>query len=217
MVRVKRADARAMDNASTGPLADGRRRVVRGQLASPDTFAGVRRRRPGRRVSRGTRQRYVHPPGPSGSDHGRVTCLQTSATSGLPPARPPGLVVALMDWVQDEAAVARSNCTTTDDVSAVSRSRFIEARFPTMRFRTTRLVSWCRGARWWRSCTSRRRGAPRRSPLPVHAHSACRRGRARWPAGRRRARSVADRADPVRRNWRSVVRGPVHQGTESLP
>jgi hypothetical protein len=48
-------------------------------------------------------------------------------------------VVALMDWFRDETAVGQVELHATDDGADLYRGLgFIESRYPSLRFRTTR-------------------------------------------------------------------------------
>ena len=112
-----------------------------GQLASPDTFAAYVAEDPESGVVAGAAGNvYVHPPGPRDLTTLRGHLYNVSTE---PDFRRRGLaracVVALMDWFRDETAVGQVELHATDDGADLYRGLgFIESRYPSLRFRTTR-------------------------------------------------------------------------------
>lgn len=140
LVRLRGLMLAAMGNDLDGPWRTAAVEWFAGQLASPDTFAAYVVDDPDAGVVAGAAGNvYVHPPGPRDLTTVRGHLYNVSTE---PAFRRRGLaracVVALMDWFQDEATVGQVELHATDDGIGLYRDLgFIEARFPTMRFRTT--------------------------------------------------------------------------------
>ena len=141
LVRLRGLMLAAMGNDLDGPWRAAAVEWFAGQLASPDTFAAYVVDDPDAGVVAGAAGNvYIHPPGPRDLTTVRGHLYNVSTESAF---RRRGLaracVVALMDWFQDEAAVGQVELHATDDGIALYRDLgFIEARFPTMRFRTAK-------------------------------------------------------------------------------
>ncbi|MFG1907246.1 GNAT family N-acetyltransferase [Kribbella sp. NPDC048928] len=134
----------AMGNDVGGPDAQWRviaREWFAGQLASPDTFAAYLVDDPVAGVVAGAAGNvYVHPPGPRDLSTVRGHLYNVSTE---PDFRRRGLakacVVALMDWFCDETAVGQVELHATDDGVDLYRDLgFIQSRYPSLRFRTTK-------------------------------------------------------------------------------
>ena len=110
------------------------------QLASPDTFAAYVVDDPAAGVVAGAAGNvYVHPPGPKDLTTLRGHLYNVSTE---PDFRRRGLaracVVALMDWFQNETGVGQVELHATDDgIDLYRQLGFIEANYPTLRFRRT--------------------------------------------------------------------------------
>jgi ribosomal protein S18 acetylase RimI-like enzyme len=111
------------------------------QLASPDTFAAYVVDDPSAGVIAGAAGNvHAHPPGPHDPTTVRGHLYNVSTH---PDFRRRGLakacVIALVDWFQDETAVGQIELHATDQGIDLYRDLgFIESRFPSLRFRTTR-------------------------------------------------------------------------------
>ncbi|MEU4196515.1 GNAT family N-acetyltransferase [Kribbella sp. NPDC026611] len=111
------------------------------RLADPDTFAAYVVDDPVAGVVAGAAgDIQLHAPGPNDLTTARGHLYNVSTE---PDFRRRGLaracVVALMDWFQDETAVGQVELHATDyGADLYLGLGFIEAKYPTMRFRTTR-------------------------------------------------------------------------------
>ena len=133
----------AMGRDIGGPDAPWRaiaREWFAGQLASPDTFAAYVVDDPDAGVvATAAGNVYVHPPNPNDLTTVRGHLYNVSTE---PAFRRRGLaracVVALMDWFQDETGVGLVELHATDYGIELYRGiGFVEANYPTLRFRTT--------------------------------------------------------------------------------
>ena len=144
LVHLRGLMLEAMGNNPGGPDAAWRvmaREWFAGQLASPDTFAAYVVEDPEAGVVAGAAGNvYVHAPNPKDLTTVRGHLYNVSTE---PAFRRRGLarasVVALMDWFRDETGVGLVELHATDYGIELYRDLgFIESRYPTLRFRTTR-------------------------------------------------------------------------------
>ncbi|MDX2969882.1 GNAT family N-acetyltransferase [Kribbella solani] len=144
LVRLRALMLAAMGNEVGGPDAPWQlaaRDWFADQLKSPDTFAAYVAEDPVAGVVAGAAGSVdAHAPGPHDQSGVRGHLYNVSTE---PDFRRRGLaracVVAVMDWFRDEAAVGQVELHATDDGIDLYRDLgFIETRFPTLRFRTTK-------------------------------------------------------------------------------
>lgn len=143
LVRLRGLMLEAMGNDVGGPDAPWRGIAAEwfaGQLASPETFAAYVVDDPNVGVvASAAGNVYVHAPGPRDLTTLRGHLYNVSTE---PDFRRRGLaracVVALLDWFRDETAVGQVELHATDDGIDLYRALgFVEANYPTMRFRVS--------------------------------------------------------------------------------
>ncbi|WP_410786676.1 GNAT family N-acetyltransferase [Kribbella sp. C-35] len=144
LVRLRGLMLAAMGNDIGGLDAPWRTTALEwftGQLASPDTFAAYVVDDPSAGVVAGAAGNVsVHAPGPHDLTTVRGHLFNVSTE---PDFRRRGLaracVVALMDWFRDETGVGQVELHATDyGIDLYRGLGFTEAKFPTLRFRTTK-------------------------------------------------------------------------------
>lgn len=144
LVRLRGLMLGAMGADVGGPDAPWRATALEwftGQLASPDTFAAYVVDDPSAGVVAGAAGNvYVHAPGPNDLTTVRGHLFNVSTE---PDFRRRGLaracVAALMDWFVDETGVGQVELHATDyGIDLYRDLGFIEAKYPTLRFRTTK-------------------------------------------------------------------------------
>ncbi|MGW7681211.1 GNAT family N-acetyltransferase [Kribbella sp. NPDC054772] len=141
LVRLRGLMLAAMGNDLDGPWQKIALDWFTEQLASPDTFAAYVVDDPSAGVVAGAAGNvWAHPPGPRDLSTVRGHLYNVSTE---PDFRRRGLaracVVALMDWFRDETAVGQIELHATDDGIDLYRDLgFIESKYPSLRFRTTK-------------------------------------------------------------------------------
>jgi ribosomal protein S18 acetylase RimI-like enzyme len=131
----------AMGNDIDGPWQPSAVEWFAGQLASPDTFAAYVVEDPDAGVVAGAAGNvFVHPPGPNDLTTVRGHLYNVSTE---PAFRRRGLaracVIALMDWFENETGVGQVELHATDyGIELYRELGFIEAKYPSLKFRTTK-------------------------------------------------------------------------------
>ncbi|WP_329004440.1 GNAT family N-acetyltransferase [Kribbella sp. NBC_00709] len=141
LVRLRGLMLEAMGNDIDGPWQATAVEWFAGQLASPDTFAAYVVDDPDAGVVAGAAGNvFVHPPGPRDLTTIRGHLYNVSTE---PAFRRRGMaracVIALMDWFENETGVGQVELHATDYGIELYRDLgFVEAKYPSLRFRTAK-------------------------------------------------------------------------------